>query len=411
MPLTDADIRSAKPRAKPYKLFDERGLYLLVHPSGGRWWRLKYRFGGKEWLLSLGTYPDTSLKLARDKREEARRQLAAGTNPSVTRKAEKEARADTFEVLAREWLDAKHKVRRNDNAQMETYQRKAALLETHVFPHVGASPITKVSTRDLLAVLKRIEKAGKHETAHRARAHANAIFRYAIANGKAELNPAANLIDALAPVVVKHRAAITDPEQLGKLLREIYAYQGQPATVAALRLLPLVFTRPGELRSAEWSEFTLDGKEPVWRVPASRMKMRIEHWVPLSRQAVAVLKALEPISGGGRYVFPSLRGGHRPISENTVNVALRTMGYDGDTMTGHGFRATARTILDEVLGQRPDIIEHQLAHAVKDANGRAYNRTSHLPQRFKMMQGWADYLDRLRLEIRAVPAATADAAA
>lgn len=394
MPLSDTAIRKAKPGDKPQKLSDGGGLYLLLNPNGARWWRLKYRFGGKEKLLSLGTYPDTGLALARSKRDEARQLLAAGVDPGEHRKAEKaagiERAANSFEVVAREWLAKRDWVPR--------YMDKvAAWFDNDVFPRIGARPVAEVTAPEFLKMVRRIEERGAIESAHRVLQNCSQVMRYAIATGRAERNPVADLRGALPQAPERHHAAITDAAQAGGLLRAMDGYAGGLVVKCALRLAPLVFVRPGELRHAEWSEIDLDAAE--WNIPAGKMKMRMPHLVPLSEQAVAILRELHPLTGRGRYVFPSGRGPARPLSNNALNAALRRMGFDKDTMTAHGFRAMARTVLDEVLGYRPDYIEHQLAHAVKDANGRAYNRTSFLPERRKMMQGWGDYLDTLRANV------------
>lgn len=398
MALTDVAIQAARAREKPWKLFDEKGLYLLVEPKGGRWWRFKYRIAQREKLLSLGTYPEVSLKLARERRDRARELVAAGRDPSAQRQADRAAQADTFEHIAREWLlQQKHAL------APATYGKKLGWFEDFLFPHIGRHAIASLTAPDLLKVLKRIEERGIHETAHRARSLAGNVFRYAIVTGRAERDISADLRGALKPVAVKNRSAITMPSQIGELLRRIHAYHGQPATEAALKLAPLLFVRPGELRRAEWSELHLDGKKPEWRIPPAKMKMRDEHLVPLSTQAVEILRDLEPITGGGgRYVFPSIRGADRPISENTVNLALRAMGYTGDEMTGHGFRAMASTLLNE-QGFAPDVIELQLAHKERDVVRAAYNRATRLDERRKMMQAWADYLDELRVG-KSVPA-------
>lgn len=390
MPLSDLAVKSAKPGPKPYKLSDERGMYLLVDSRGGRWWRLKYRIDGREKSLSLGTYPDTPLKRAREKRDEARRLIADGIDPSTVRQAARASLENTFEGIAREHLALQGK-----KLDAVTFKKRLALFERHVFPYVGRLPIAKTTAPVLLGVLRRVEGKGKHESAHRIRSGCGAVFRYAIATGRAERDPTADLRGALAPVVTRNRAAITDPARIGALLRAMDFYNGQPSTATALRLAPLVFVRPGELRGAEWREITLTGLQPEWRIPAARMKMDEEHIVPLSRQAVTVLQSIEPISGGGRYVFPSLRGGHRPISANTINFALRSLGYSGDDMTGHGFRAMASTLLNE-LGFPPDVIELQLAHAERNEVRAAYNRAQRLAERRKMMQAWADHLDELK---------------
>ena len=395
MALTELAVKSARPKDKPYKLFDERGLYLLVERSGGRLWRFKYSVAGREKLISLGNYPDVPLKRAREKRDEARRLVADGIDPSAKRQAEKAAQVDTFEAIGREWMELQRK-----RLTPRTFERNLRFLEEFLYPYLGRSPIATIKAPELLAVLKRVEARGFHETAHRVRAIAGCVFRYGIATGRTERDLSADLRGALAPVVTKNRAAITDPLRIGDLLRAIDAYRGQPTTEAALKLAPLTFVRPGELRGAEWKEFDLDKEEPEWRIPSTRMKMRDEHIVPLSRQAVAILREIEPLTGGGRYVFPSLRGGHRPISENTVNVALRNIGYSGQEMTGHGFRAMASTCLNE-RGVAPDLIELQLAHAERDEVRAAYNRSKRMADRRKMMQEWADYLDGLRVARKA----------
>lgn len=390
MALTTSAVKGAQPRERPYKLYDEKGLYLIVDTKGGKWWRLKYRHLDREKLLSLGTFPDTSLSRAREKRDEARQLIADGKDPSAERQARRAALADTFEGIAREHLEQQRK-----KLDDKTFDKKLNWFEQHVFPYIGKHPIRVIGAPELLAMLRRVEAKGKIETAHRIRSGCGNVFRYAIATGRADRDPSADLRGALAPVVTQNRAAITDPKQIGALLRAIDAYSGQPATLAALRLAPLVFVRPGELRAAEWSEIDLGSSHPEWRIPAARMKMAEEHIVPLSRQAVEVLREIEPHSGGGRYVFPSLRGGHRPLSANTVNVALRAMGYSSEDMTGHGFRAMASTLLNE-QGFPPDVIELQLAHAERNEVRAAYNRAKRLKERRDMMQAWADYLDKLR---------------
>jgi len=400
MPLTDAAIRIAKPREKHYRLSDGGGMYLEVSPAGGKWWRIKYRIDGKEKRISLGTYPEVSLRDARERREEARRLLAAGVDPGQHRKATRAARqaenANTFEVLAREW-HAKQATGWTERHARRTLDR----LQNDLFPFLGKRPIGEVSAPELLAVLRRKEGKGAAYTAKRLRQIADQVFRYAIATGRAERNPAPDLRGALQPPQKTHHAAMTDPKQVGGLLRAIDAYQGTLVTRCALKLAPLVFVRPKELRMAEWSEIDLDAAE--WNIPADKMKMKEPHLVPLSRQAVAILREIQPLTGSGRYVFPSPRTSRRPMSDNAVLSALRRMGIAKDEMSGHGFRAMARTILDEVLHVRPDFIEHQLAHAVRDPNGRAYNRTAHLVERRKMMQLWADYLDGLKDGAEVVP--------
>ncbi|HMV53652.1 MAG TPA: integrase arm-type DNA-binding domain-containing protein [Rhodocyclaceae bacterium] len=393
MPLTDTAIRAAKPADKPVRLFDSAGLYLEVAPSGGKWWRWKYRWDGKEKRLSFGVYPDVPLKVARERRDAARALLASGVDPGEHRKAQKAAGTDraasSFEVLAREWF-----AKFASSWEPSHADRIIRRLERDIFPWIGSRPVDEITAPELLAVLRRIEERGAIETAHRARQNCSQVFRYAIVTGRAERDPSVDLRGALPPAQSEHFAAVTEPRDVAALLRACDAYAGTLVTRCALRLAPLVFVRPGELRKAEWSEFELDAAE--WVIPAARMKMRTAHLVPLSTQAVQILRELHALTGAGRYVFPSARTPTRPMSDNAILAALRRMGFGRDEMTGHGWRAAARTILDEVLGERPDIIEHQLAHAVRDPLGRAYNRTAHLPARRQMMQRWADYLDELR---------------
>lgn len=392
MALTDPAVRNAKPSDKPRKLADEKGLFLLITPSGGKWWRLKYRFGGKEKLLSLGVYPDVGLKEARDKRDQARKQLADGVDPGEHRKAVKSAKveraANSFEVVAREWF-AKYSATWNENHGNRIIRR----LERDIFPWIGGRPIAEVTAPELLAAVQRIEKRGALETAHRALQNCGQVFRYAIATARAERDPSQDLRGALPPVKGTHFAAVTEPKQVAEVLRTIDGYQGTFTVACAMKLAPLVFVRPGELRKAEWADIDLDAAE--WRYHVT--KTDSEHIVPLATQAVAILRELHALTGSGRYVFPGARSNGRPMSDNAILAAMRRMGIPKDEMSGHGWRAVARTILDEVLGYRPDLIEHQLAHAVKDPNGRAYNRTAHLPERRKMMQQWADYLDKLKV--------------
>ena len=400
MPLTNITILKAKPTDKPVRLFDGGGLYLEISPAGGKLWRLKYRFNGKEKRLALGIYPDVSLARAREKRHEARSLLADGNDPSENRKAQKAARADraanSFEVVAREWF-AKFK----PNWVAAHSDKVIRRLERDMFPWIGGKPVADVGAPDLLACLRRIENRGTVETAHRALQSCGQIFRYAVATGRAPRDPTGDLRGALSTVKGTHLASITEPTAVGGLLRACDAYQGSFVTKCALRLAPLVFVRPGELRNAEWAEINLERAE--WNIPAVRMKMREPHLVPLSTQALAILRELQVVTGEGRYVFPGARTNGRPMSDNAILAALRRMGFAKDEMSGHGFRAMARTILDEVLGVRPDFIEHQLAHAVRDPNGRAYNRTAHLAERRKMMQQWADYLDKLKAGADVIP--------
>ena len=398
MSLTDTAIRNAKPSNKPIKLFDERGLYLEVSPTGGKWWRLKFRFDGKEKRLSLGVYPDVSLKDARDRRDTARKLLAEGIDPSENRKAQKLARADSaansFEVVAREWLSKYSPVwAKNHGGNI------ARRFERDIFPWIGAHPIADLSAPDILTVARRIESRGALETAHRAIQNCGQVFRYAIATGRASTDPTGALRGALRPVTSTHLAATTDPKQFAEILRAMEGYEGTYTVRYALRLAPLVFVRPGELRRAEWADIDLDAAE--WRYTVT--KTNTPHIVPLAKQALDILRELHPLTGSGRYVFPSARSNQRPMSDNAILAAMRRMGIEKDEMCGHGFRAVARTILDEVLGVRPDFIEHQLAHAVRDPNGRAYNRTAHLPERKKMMQQWANYLDKLKAGAEVIP--------
>ena len=410
--LTDLAIRKIKPTDKPVRVADGGGLYLEVAPTGSKLWRWKYRFGGKEKRLGLGIYPDTGLREARKRRDEARKQLAAGIDPSAERQAVKAARtassAGSFEAVAREWHAAVHAHKVSAGHAARTLIR----LEQDVFPWIGAMPIGDIGAQLLLQTLRRIEARGAVETAHRAKQACGQVYRYAIATGRAAADPSSGLTDALKPVNVEHMPAITDPKRVGELLRAIEGYEGMPATRAALRLAPLLFVRPGELRKAEWSEFDLDAAE--WRIPSARMKRSKDdkangaaHLVPLPTQAVDILRDLHPLTGHGRYVFPSARTGERPMSDNAVLSALRRMGFPKDEMTGHGFRAMARTMLAERLDVDEVVIEAQLGHAVGGALGRAYNRTQFAEQRRNMMQTWAGYLDQLQrgAEVIAIKAA------
>lgn len=385
--LSAKAVEAAKFEGKPRKLFDGNGLFLHVQ-AGGRYWRLKYRHNGAEKLLALGVYPAVSLAAARVRRDEARAQLADGINPVEQRRAEKTARGtDTFEAVAREWLENQTKV-----LAAGTLRLTRRRFETWAFPIIGAQPMRALEPPELLRLLRRIEAKGKHETASRVRQRIGQVFRYAIATGRADRDPTADLKGALMPAATQHRAAITTPVEFGALLRAIDGYSGQPASRAALQLAPLTFVRPGELRMARWPEIDLEAA--IWRIPSVRMKMKREHIVPLSRQAVAILRELHPVTSHRPYVFESVRPG-RPLSENTMNTALRTMGYSGDMMTPHGFRASASTLLHE-LGWAPEVIELQLAHAQRSQVAAAYNRSARLEERRRMMQAWADYLDSLR---------------
>jgi integrase len=412
MSLTYTAIKGAKPAQKPYKLFDGRGLYMLVNPDGSRWWRYKYRYGGKEKLLALGTYPDTGLKKARDRHDSARHQLADGIDPCAAKQAEKLKRADreagSFEAVALEWHAKQSGAWSADYADKELRQ-----LRNHVLPRIGSKPFRELNSRDLLDVLQRIEANGRLETAHRIRRSLGAICRYAVATHRADMDASAALRGALAPVPANHFASITDPKKVGELIRAIRGYVGAPATRYALQLAPLLFVRPGELRAARWDEFTFDLAEPAprkkpehpdpqWRIPSERMKMGEQHIVPLSTQAVTALRALHAVTGPQGFLFPSVRSKSRCMSENTVNAALRGMGYRKDEMTGHGFRHMASTLLHE-RGYKSEWIERQLAHGDRNSVRARYNFAEYLPERRRMMQEWADYLDGLRLGANAVP--------
>lgn len=402
MPLSDTAIRNAKPGTKQRKLSDEKGLFLLVTPNGGKWWRLKYRVGGKEKLLSLGTYPEVSLKEAREKRDEARKLVAKGQCPSEARKtceAQQAQDLETFELVAREWF-AKFSADWSDSHATRTIRR----FEKDLFPWLGQRPIREIEPPELLSVIRRIESRGVLETAHRALQNCGQVFRYAVATGRATRDISQDLRGALPPTKEKHLASITDPKAVAPLLRAIDEYQGSFVVRCALKLAPLVFVRPGELRQAEWTEFDLEGSE--WRIPARKMKMREQHIVPLSQQAVEVLKEIHTLTGQGRWVFPNARTRTKAMSNMAVNNALRRMGYDKDEMTGHGFRSMASTILNE-QGWNRDAIERQLAHAERDNIRAAYNYAEFLPERRRMMQAWADYLDGLKTGAKVTPILTA----
>jgi integrase len=391
MPLTDVKIKNAKAAGKAYKLYDERGLLLIVTPRGNKWWRFRYRFADKEKLLSLGVYPDVGLKDARGKRDEARRLLAHFIDPGIHRQAQKAAKRaqviNSFEFVAREWYANYAPIWAAHHGD-----RILRRLERDVFPWIGERPIADIAAPEVLSIARRIEQRGALETAHRAIGNCGQVFRYAVATGRAYRDPTGDLRGALPPARGEHFSAMTEPAEVAGLLRTLDGYEGSLVVSCALRLAPLVFVRPGELRSARWRDIDLTAAE--WRFHVS--KTDTEHIVPLSAQAVGILRELEALTGSGQYVFPSARSGDRPMSDNAVLAAMRRMGIQKEEMSGHGFRAMARTILDEVLGVRPDLIEHQLAHAVRDPNGRAYNRTAHLPERKKMMQRWSDYLDKIK---------------
>ncbi|MFE8645659.1 tyrosine-type recombinase/integrase [Sphingomonas sp. NCPPB 2930] len=412
MPLTDTALRKAEPGPKPRKLADGRGLYIEVSPAGGKWWRLKYRIDSKEKRISLGVYPEVGIKAAREAADAARALLKQGLDPSSQRKADKGLQAaqraaiereesglpaeNSFEAIAREWFAT----RKEEWA--EKYADKIiGRLQADVFPFIGRAGVGDITPPMLLAVLRRVEARGVIETAHRTLEHCSQVFRYAVATGKTESNPARDLKGALKRAMPAHFPAITDPARLGELLRAMQAYRGSAVVRAALHIMPLVLLRPGELRMASWDEIDFD--KAVWTVPAARMK-RVKagkvngkpHVVPLAVQALQILRDLHPVTHMSRFIFRGERDHDRPMSDATVNAALRAMGFAAEEVTGHGFRATARTMLVERLGIGESLIEAQLAHSVKDSLGRAYNRTEFLASRVHMMQSWANYLDEIR---------------
>lgn len=397
--LTAVAAKNAKPKAKPYKLAAGGGLYLEVMPNGSKYWRMKYRVAGREKRLALGVYPEVTLADAGSARDRARATLRVGRDPSGEKRERKTldklAAANTFQAVAREWLGKqKHRL------AAITWEKVEWMLEKNAFPWIGTRPISAIKAPELLDVLQRMEKRGRLETAQRVKQVCGQVFRYAIATSRAEHDITADLRGAIATPKTRHHASVTDPAKVGELLRAIHGYSGSFITFCALRLAPLVFTRPGELRKAAWPEFDFDKAE--WRIPAERMKMGEMHIVPLSTQALAIIREIEPLTGTGQYVFPSVRSRRRPMSENTINGALRRLGYASGEMTGHGFRSMASTLLNE-QGWNRDAIERQLAHAERDQIRAAYNYAEHLPERRKMMQAWADYLDGLREGAKVVP--------
>ncbi|HDR9482597.1 TPA: integrase arm-type DNA-binding domain-containing protein [Burkholderia aenigmatica] len=392
MPLTDTAIKNAKPAAKPTRLFDGGGLYLEISPAGGKWWRLKYRFGGKEKRISLGVYPDVSLQTARKRRAEARERLAVGADPGEVKKADKRAAklaaSNSFEAVALAWMEE-----RRASVEPAQYEKTLARYTNDVFPWIGKRPIAEIDAPEVLTLLKRIDSRGARYTAHRVRAELSQAFRYGIKEGYCKVDPARDLLGAIPSTRTIHFASITEPIKVGEMLRAFDGFTGTFPVLCALKLAPLLFVRPGELRKAEWSQLDLDKAE--WRYLVTKTKT--DHLVPLATQAVAILRELHSLTGGGRYLFPGARDRNRPMSDAAINAALRRLGYDTRTeITGHGFRAMARTILHEELEQKPEVIEHQLAHAVPDVLGGAYNRTRFIKERRAMMQKWADYLDRLK---------------
>lgn len=398
MPLTDTAIRNTKPGDKPFKLADEKGLFLLVNPNGSRWWRLKFRVAGKEKLLSLGVYPDVGLKEARQKRDDTRKVLAEGVDPGAQRKAQKASRAErsanSFEVIAREWLEN----RKNSVTSGQT-EKTLAIFENDVFPWMGSTPVAEVDAPLVLSIIKRIDQRGARYTAHRAKQRISQVMRYAIATGRAMRDPCPDLKGAIPSPQSSNFASITEPDKVAEMLRAFDAFRGTFVVKCALDIAPRVFVRPGELRKAEWDRFDLEKAE--WRYLVTKTKT--EHLVPLAFQVVTTLRELHALTGHGRYVFPG-RDPQKPMSEAAVNAALRRLGFDTKTeITGHGFRAMARTILHEELHVKPEVIEHQLAHSVPDALGTAYNRTKFLKERKAMMQLWADYLDKLKAGAEVIP--------
>lgn len=390
-PLSDNTVRGSKAKAAPFNLYDTGGLYLTVSPSNAKWWRFKYRFGGKERRVGFGVYPEVSLAEARMRRDAARALLRDGKDPGTERRVERRKAAtdadNTFKSIADDWLTDQR-----PRLAAASYTKNEWLL-AKVMGDLGPRPVTGITAPDVLAALDKIRARGRHETARRAKQCIGQVFAYAIEKHRAERNPVADLRRTVATTKSKPRAAVTKPDDVAKLLRAIDGFNGQPTTLAALRLAPLVFVRPGELRHAEWSEIDLNAAE--WRIPAHKTKMREEHIVPLAQQAVSILRQVHELTRNGRYVFPSIRTPQKPMSENTMNAALRTLGFDKDTMTAHGFRAMASTRLNE-LGWSPDVIERQLAHAERNKVRSAYNRAQYMADRREMMQAWADYLEALR---------------
>lgn len=403
MPLTDRAVHNAKGGPKPYKLADGGGLYLLVKPDGARYWRMDFRFAAKRGTLAFGVYPDTSLADAREKRAAARKQIASGIDPAARRKLDKVAAAmgaeNTFRVVAEELL-----AKLGREGRSEATLGKIRWLLGFAYPAIGNRPIAQVTAPELLVALRGVEARGRFESARRLRSTCGQVFRYAIATGRAERDPSVDLRGALVTPTVKHRPAIIEPKAIGALMRAIDGFEGQPTTKAALQLAALTFVRPGEVRQAEWREFDLDATE--WRIPSEKMKMRRPHRVPLSRQAIAILRQLQEITGNGRFVFPSVRSVQRPMSENTLNAALRRLGYGKDEVTTHGFRSMAAVRLNEMGQWNPDAIERQLAHQEADDVRRAYTHAAeYWDERRNMMQAWADYLDSLKAPATVVPLA------
>ncbi|MCP1120512.1 tyrosine-type recombinase/integrase [Robbsia andropogonis] len=399
MPLTDTQIKNVRPAEKAVKLFDGGGLYLEVSPAGGKWWRLKYRIAGKEKRVSLGVYPEVSLQTARRRRDEAREKIAAGIDPSQAKKADQRAArvaaTNSFESVARAWLDE-----RKQTVELPQHEKTLARLNADVFPWIGKRAITEIDAPEVLTVIKRVDSRGARYTAHRVRSEISRVFLYGIKEGICKTDPARDLVGAIPPAQTEHFASITEPVKVGEMLRAFDAFAGTFPVLCALKLAPMLFVRPGELRKAQWEQFDLERAE--WRYLVTKTKT--DHLVPLSRQAVDILRDLQAVTGSGAFVFPGARDRKNPMSDAAINAALRRLGFDTRTeITGHGFRAMARTILHEELHQKPEVIEHQLAHAVPDTLGKAYNRTKFIGERRKMMQLWADYLDKIKVGADVLP--------
>lgn len=396
MSLTNTACKQASPKDRDYKLSDEKSLFLLVTKKGAKYWRLNYRFAKKQKTLALGVYPEVSLKEAREKTAAVRKSIDEGKDPSLIKKAQKlsilKAGANSFEVVAWEWFE-----KEKPSWSAKHIKKQKSLIENNLIPHIGKFPVTEITPLILLDCLRKAEARGVLETANRLKQISGQVFRYAVITGRLDRDPSIDLKDALKTPQAKHYAAITEPKQFGQLLRAIDGYEGTTTVAIALKLAPMLFVRPGELRHMEWEELFFEDKE--WRIPGAKMKSRQPHIVPLSKQALRLLEEIFLLTGRWKYVFPGIRSKSRPMSDNSLNAALRRLGYSTDEVTTHGFRATARTMLDEKLDFAPHLIEHQLAHTVKDPLGRAYNRTSHLEQRKEMMQGWADYLEELKVTL------------
>ena len=403
MPLTDRAILNLKPSSAPTKHFDGGGLHIVVTPAGGKHWRYAYRFQGKQKLLTIGPYPAVTLKMAREKRDEAKGKLAEGIDPSEHKQEMKRFSSDraenSFVAVAKEW-HLKYRETWTEKHAADIWQR----IDKNILAHMGHMPVASIKPFELLTILRRVEARGALEQAHRVMQICSNVFRYAVATGRAERDITSDLRGAIPPKKVKHHASLTEPKEVGQLLRALDGYEGGTIVSCALRLSPLVFVRPSELRCAEWAEFNFDSAE--WRIPAERMKMGEKHIVPLAKQVVAILNELHAASGHCKYLFPSVRSNSRPMSNNTVNAALRRLGYDSSEMTGHGFRSMASTLLNE-LGWNRDAIERQLAHGERNKIRAAYNFAEFLPERRRMMQAWADYLDELRNNVTASVAAPA----